>query len=80
MHELGLSRNIVAIVGEHAAGRTVRRVSLSIGPRACVERQALAFCWELATDGTALADAELTFVEAEGDTFLIKEFELEEVA
>lgn len=80
MHELGLSRSIVSIVKEHAAGRTVRRVSLSIGPLACVERQALSFCWDLVTEGTELAGAELTFAEAEGDTFLVKEFELEEVA
>lgn len=80
MHELGLSRNIVAIVGEHAAGRKVTKVRLTIGPLACVERQVLMFCWGLATEGTALAAAELVFVEGEGDTFLIKEFEMEEVA
>ena len=34
MHELGFARNIVAIVGEHAAGRPVRRVRLTIGPLA----------------------------------------------
>ena len=80
MHELGLARNIVAIVSEHAARRRVRRVRLAIGPLACVEREALSFCFDIVAEGTALAGAELAFLEAEGDTFLIKDFELEEAA
>lgn len=80
MHELGLSRNIVAIVSEHAAGRRVKRVRLAVGPLACVERQALTFCWEIVIEGTPLVDAELAFVEADDDTFLIKDFELVEAA
>ncbi len=75
MHELGLCRNIVAIVTEHAAGRRVKRVRLSVGRFACVERSALEFCWGIVTEGTTLAGAGLAFVEAEGDTFLIKDFE-----
>ncbi len=80
MHELGLSRNIVAIVSEHAAGCHVRRVRLAIGPLACVERKALSFCFDLAAEGSVLAGASLEFIEAEGDTFVIKDFELEEAA
>lgn len=80
MHELGLTRNIVAIVGEHAGARKVKRVRLSIGPKACVEQQALSFCFELAAQGTVLEGAVLEFAVAEGDTFLIKEFEIEEAA
>ncbi len=80
MHELGLSRNIAAIVSEHAAGRRVKRVRVAIGPFACVERPALAFCWEIVCEGTGLAGAELVFVEADADTFLIKDYELEEAA
>ena len=80
MHELGLTRNIVAIVSEHAAGRRVKRVRVAIGPLACVERPALEFCWDLSAEGTELAGAELVFVEADGDTFLIKDYELEEAA
>ncbi len=80
MHELGLSRNIVAIVSEHAAGRPVKQVRVAIGPLACVERSTLAFCWSLVVEGTDLTGAELVFTEAEGDTFLIKDYELEEAA
>ncbi len=80
MHELSLTRNVVSIVAEHAKGRKVRRVRLAIGPLACVERRALTFCFGLVAEGTVLAGASLDFLEAEGDTLLIKDFELEEAA
>ena len=80
MHELSLTRNVVSIVAEHAKGRKVRRVRLAIGPLACVERRALTFCFELVAEGTALAGARLDFLVAEGDTLLIKDYELEEAA
>jgi hydrogenase nickel incorporation protein HypA/HybF len=80
MHELGLTRNIVAIVAEHAKARHVRRVRLAVGPLACVERRALSFCFDLAAAGTVLEGASLEFVDAEGDALLIKGYELEEAA
>ena len=80
MHELGLTRNVVAIVGEHAEGRRVRRVRLAIGPLACVERRALSSCFDIVAKGTPLAGASLEFLDAEGDTFLIKDIEVEEAA
>ncbi len=79
MHELGLTRNIVSIVSEHAAGRPVKRIRLTVGPRACVERSALKFCFDIVAEGTSLATAELAFVDGDGDTFLIKDYELEEL-
>ena len=80
MHEFGLSRNIVAIVGEHAGGRRVKRICLAMGPLACVEPKALEFCFSVVAEGTPMAEATLEYVEAEGDAFLIKEFECEEAA
>ena len=80
MHELGLSRSIAAIVTEHAGGRNVRRVSVAIGPLACVERRALSFCWDIVTKGGPLSGSTLEFVDVEGDAFLVKEFEFEEAA
>jgi len=80
VHELGLTRSIVSIVSEHAGPRRVRRVRLAVGPMACVERRALAFCFDIVAEGTVLADAELEFLDAEGDTFVIKDYELEEAA
>ncbi|HIC80277.1 MAG TPA: hydrogenase maturation nickel metallochaperone HypA [Kiloniellaceae bacterium] len=80
MHELGLTRNIVAIVGEHAGPRRVRRVCLAVGPLACVEREALSFCFDIVAEGTVLEGAALEFLDAEGDIFMIKNFEVEEAA
>ena len=80
MHELGLTRNIVAIVGEHAGPRRVSRVRLAVGPLACVEREALSFCFDIVAEGTVLEGAALEFLDAEGDVFMIKNFEVEEAA
>ena len=80
MHELGLTRNIVTIVGEHAGPRRVRRVRLAVGPLACVEREALSFCFDIVAEGTVLEGAALEFLDAEGDIFMIKNFEVEEAA
>ncbi len=80
MHELGLTRNIIAIVSEHAKGKPVKRVQLAIGPLAGVEQRALEFCFQTIAQGTELEKAQLEFVAGPGDTFLIKEFELEEAA
>ncbi|MBY0362117.1 MAG: hydrogenase/urease maturation nickel metallochaperone HypA [Phreatobacter sp.] len=78
MHELGMARSIAAIIGEHAHGRPVKAVRVAIGPLACIERQALAFCWDIVTEKTGLAGASLGFIEAEGDTFTVREFEFGE--
>jgi hydrogenase nickel incorporation protein HypA/HybF len=59
MHELGISRNIVAIVGEAARGRRVLRVTLEIGQLAGVERDAILFCFEVAAHGTPAQGAVL---------------------
>ncbi len=80
MHELGLTRNIVSIVAEHAGAQRVRRVRLAIGALACVERESLTFCFGIVAEGTVLDGAELEIIEAEGDTLVIKEYELEEAA
>lgn len=78
MHELGLTRNIVSIVREHAKGRAVKRIQLLIGPIACIEKRAIEFCFETLAAGTEFERANLEIVDGEGDTFLIKEYELEE--
>lgn len=80
MHELGLTRSIVAIVAEHARDRTVRRVRVAIGPLAGIERGALAFCFDIVAAGTMLQGASLEFLDADGDTFVIKDYELREAA
>lgn len=80
MHELGLTRNIIAIVSEHAKGRPVKRIAVAVGPQACVETKSLEFCFEIVAAGTVAEKAMLEIVPADGDTFVIKEFETEEAA
>jgi hydrogenase nickel incorporation protein HypA/HybF len=66
MHELGISRNIVAIVGEAAKGRRVRRVTLEIGKLSGVMRDAIEFSFALVAHGTPAAGALLDIREIEG--------------
>jgi hydrogenase nickel incorporation protein HypA/HybF len=66
MHELGISRNIVAIVGEAAGGRRVRRVTLEIGKLSGVMRDAIEFSFDLVAQDTPVAGAQLEIREIEG--------------
>jgi hydrogenase nickel incorporation protein HypA/HybF len=66
MHELGITRNIVAIVSEAAQGRKVRRVTLEVGALSGVMADALAFCFDVVAQGTALEGAALEILSVEG--------------
>ena len=66
MHELGISRNIVAIVGDAAKGRRVRRVTLEIGKLSGVMADAIVFCFETVAQGTAPEGATLEIRQVEG--------------
>lgn len=59
MHELGITRNIVAIVSEAAKGRKVRRVTLEIGELSGVMTDAIVFCFDVVAQGTVVEGAEL---------------------
>ena len=66
MHELGITRNIVAIVSDAAKGRRVRRVTLEVGKLAGVMTDAIAFCFDVVAQGTVLEGASLDIREIEG--------------
>ncbi len=66
MHELSLTRNIVAICAERAGRRHVRTVRLQVGKLAGVEVSALRFCFDLVAAGTPLEGAALEIDEVEG--------------
>jgi len=66
MHELSITRNIVAIVGDHAQGRRVRRVTLEVGKLSGVMTGAIAFCFDVVAQGTALEGAVLDIIPVEG--------------
>lgn len=66
MHELGITRNIVSIVGDHANGRAVKRVSLVIGKLAGLDARAISFCFDIVAQGTVLEKAVLELHEIDG--------------
>lgn len=66
MHELGITRNIVSIVSEHAKGARVKRVSLEIGKLSAVLPDAIRFCFDVCAEGTELENADLEIIEVAG--------------
>lgn len=66
MHELGITRNVVAIASEAANGRRVTRVTLEIGRLSGVMAEAIRFCFDTVSQGTALDGAELEIREIAG--------------
>jgi hydrogenase nickel incorporation protein HypA/HybF len=66
MHELSITRNIVAIVSDCAQGRRVRRVTLEVGKLSGVMTDAIAFCFDVVAQGTVLEGASLDIREVEG--------------
>ena len=63
MHELSIAQAIVNIAERHAEGRRVYRVSVKLGHLRQVVPDALQFAFQLLTDGTVLAGAELAIEE-----------------
>ena len=66
MHELGITRNIVAIVSEHAQDRRVKRVVLEIGQLSAIMPDAISFCFDICCQGTVLEGSTLEIIEVEG--------------
>jgi len=59
MHELSLCGAIVDTVHEHADGRSVNAVNLTIGHFRQVVPDTLQFCWQMRTEETDLEDCVL---------------------
>jgi len=69
MHELSLMEGLLELIEESARteGFTqVRKVILRIGQLSGVEAEAMAFCFETASDGTLAQGAELEIIEVAG--------------
>jgi hydrogenase nickel incorporation protein HypA/HybF len=66
MHELGITRNIVAIVSDAAKGRRVRKVTLEVGALSGIMPEAIAFCFDVVAAGTALDGATLDIQKVAG--------------
>ncbi len=63
---MGITRNIVSIVSEHAKGAQVKRVSLEIGNLSTVMPDAIRFCFDVCSKGTELENAHLEIIEIAG--------------
>ena len=66
MHELGITRSVVAICSERAAGAQVRRVTLEIGKLSAVLPDSLRFCYDICARGTSLEGSVLEIIEVPG--------------
>lgn len=66
MHELGITRNLVAIVNEAAKGAAVKRVALDVGELSGIMPDAIAFCFEICAKGTMLEGATLNITKVPG--------------
>lgn len=66
MHELGITRNIVAIVAEHAGGRRVARVTVDVGRLSGVMGEAIGFAFDVVSRGTVLEGARLELHDIDG--------------
>jgi hydrogenase nickel incorporation protein HypA/HybF len=65
MHELSIAAKVVVFATQHAAaypGARVAAVTLRIGRLSCVHEDALRSAFDIAREGTPLADAELRIV------------------
>jgi hydrogenase nickel incorporation protein HypA/HybF len=80
LHELSITRNVVAIVSERAEGQRVTRVRLEIGRLSAVVPDSIRFCFDICAQGTPLEGAELEIIESAGQELLIKEMEVQECA
>ena len=81
MHELGIAQEIITIVAEHAGASRVTRVVLEIGRHAMILPDAIRFCFDLCSEGTAAQGARLEIVEIPGRARCrdcSREFELEQ--
>ncbi len=66
MHELSIAESVVEAVLERTGDTQVTCVRLTVGKLSGVVPDALMFCFELATTGTALEGATLEIVEVSG--------------
>ena len=66
MHELSITRSVVAICAEHSRGARVTRVTLEIGKLSAVMPDAVRFCFDICAKATAVEGAALDIVEVPG--------------
>jgi hydrogenase nickel incorporation protein HypA/HybF len=66
LHELAITRSVVDVVVERAAGRQIATVRLQVGALSGVVPDAMLFCYELVTAGTPLEGSSLEIETVRG--------------
>ncbi|HUL68126.1 MAG TPA: hydrogenase maturation nickel metallochaperone HypA [Burkholderiaceae bacterium] len=66
MHELSITRSVVALCAERANGARVQRVTLVIGQLSGVMADAVRFCFDICARGTPVEGASLEIIETPG--------------
>ena len=66
MHELSITRSVVAICAENCNGARVTRVTLEIGKLSAVMPDAVRFCFDICAKATAVEGASLEIIEVPG--------------
>jgi hydrogenase nickel incorporation protein HypA/HybF len=66
MHELGITRSVVAICAENSGGVAVKRVTLEIGKLSAILPDAVRFCFDICAKGTVVEGATLEILEIAG--------------
>jgi len=66
MHELGITRSVVAICAENSNGARVLRVTLEIGKLSAIMPDAVRFCFDICASGTVVEGATLEILETPG--------------
>ncbi|HMS41535.1 MAG TPA: hydrogenase maturation nickel metallochaperone HypA [Pyrinomonadaceae bacterium] len=66
MHELGITRSVVAICAENSNGAAVKRVTLEIGKLSAIMPDAVRFCFDICAKGTVVEGATLEILEISG--------------
>ena len=66
MHELGITRSVIAICAENSGGEMVKRVTLEIGRLSAILPDAVRFCFDICAKGTVVEGATLEILEIPG--------------
>jgi len=78
MHELALTREVVSIACEAAAGHRIHAITLEIGRLTCVSPDALEFCFDVVAQETLAEGAHLRIRRTDGDECHVVALEIEE--
>ncbi|MEK7854923.1 MAG: hydrogenase maturation nickel metallochaperone HypA [Acidobacteriota bacterium] len=66
MHELGITRSVIAICTENAGGAAVKRITLEVGKLSAILPDAVRFCFDICAQGTPVEGAHLEILEIDG--------------